>query len=282
MMAVSAMDMALHDLAARSQGISVARMLGGALRDRDARLCQRALHRRGRRSLRRLSGRRSMTCSAVASAPSSRGSAPRPGRTALAMRAMRRPGRAGRRADGGHQPGLHGRRRDRERAAHGGGRPSLDRGAVAARGHRRLPGGRRRRRAARIAGGEALGSLAAFRDFLSARTFSVLQPDLTVCGGFTRIPARRGARGRLRRAGHAARLRHAGERACRAADGRAAGATPRRRADALSLHRDRRHAEPAADAARARWSRGPDGTHGGAGPAGHRASTSIRRGSSPG
>jgi D-galactarolactone cycloisomerase len=36
-----------------------------------------------------------------------------------------------------------------------------------------------------IAGGEALGSLAAFRDFLAARTFSVLQPDLTVCGGFT-------------------------------------------------------------------------------------------------
>jgi L-alanine-DL-glutamate epimerase-like enolase superfamily enzyme len=36
-----------------------------------------------------------------------------------------------------------------------------------------------------VAGGEALGSLAAFRDFLQARTFSVLQPDLTVCGGFT-------------------------------------------------------------------------------------------------
>lgn len=36
-----------------------------------------------------------------------------------------------------------------------------------------------------IAGGEALGSLAAFRDFLSAKTFSVLQPDLTVCGGYT-------------------------------------------------------------------------------------------------
>jgi len=36
-----------------------------------------------------------------------------------------------------------------------------------------------------IAGGEALGSLAAFRDFLAAKTFSVLQPDLTVCGGYT-------------------------------------------------------------------------------------------------
>jgi D-galactarolactone cycloisomerase len=36
-----------------------------------------------------------------------------------------------------------------------------------------------------IAGGEALGSLAAFRDFLLAGALSILQPDLAVCGGFT-------------------------------------------------------------------------------------------------
>ena len=36
-----------------------------------------------------------------------------------------------------------------------------------------------------ISGGEALGSLAAFREFLGARTFSLVQPDLSVCGGFT-------------------------------------------------------------------------------------------------
>lgn len=36
-----------------------------------------------------------------------------------------------------------------------------------------------------VAGGEALGSLAAFRDFLVANTLSILQPDLTVCGGYT-------------------------------------------------------------------------------------------------
>ena len=36
-----------------------------------------------------------------------------------------------------------------------------------------------------ISGGEALGSLAAFRDFLVAGTFSILQPDLTVCGGYS-------------------------------------------------------------------------------------------------
>jgi D-galactarolactone cycloisomerase len=36
-----------------------------------------------------------------------------------------------------------------------------------------------------VAGGEALGSAAAFRDFLIAGAVSILQPDLTVCGGYT-------------------------------------------------------------------------------------------------
>ncbi|SFJ77650.1 D-galactarolactone cycloisomerase [Bosea sp. OK403] len=36
-----------------------------------------------------------------------------------------------------------------------------------------------------VAGGEALASAAAFRDFLVAGTLSILQPDLTVCGGYT-------------------------------------------------------------------------------------------------
>lgn len=36
-----------------------------------------------------------------------------------------------------------------------------------------------------LAGGEALGSLAAFRDYLATNAFAVLQPDPTVCGGFT-------------------------------------------------------------------------------------------------
>ena len=36
-----------------------------------------------------------------------------------------------------------------------------------------------------IAGGEALGSLAAFRDFIAAGAFSIVQPDMTVCGGYT-------------------------------------------------------------------------------------------------
>jgi D-galactarolactone cycloisomerase len=36
-----------------------------------------------------------------------------------------------------------------------------------------------------IAGGEALGNVRAFKEFLSAGTFSVLQPDLAVCGGYS-------------------------------------------------------------------------------------------------
>jgi D-galactarolactone cycloisomerase len=36
-----------------------------------------------------------------------------------------------------------------------------------------------------LAGGEALGSLAAFREYLVAEAVDVLQPDVTICGGFT-------------------------------------------------------------------------------------------------
>ena len=38
-----------------------------------------------------------------------------------------------------------------------------------------------------IAGGEALASLAGFRDFVTAGAMAVLQPDLAVCGGFTGV-----------------------------------------------------------------------------------------------
>jgi D-galactarolactone cycloisomerase len=36
-----------------------------------------------------------------------------------------------------------------------------------------------------VSGGEALGSLAAFREFFEAEALSLVQPDLGVCGGFT-------------------------------------------------------------------------------------------------
>ena len=36
-----------------------------------------------------------------------------------------------------------------------------------------------------VAGGEALGSLASFRDFFEAGALAIVQPDMTVCGGFS-------------------------------------------------------------------------------------------------
>jgi L-alanine-DL-glutamate epimerase-like enolase superfamily enzyme len=36
-----------------------------------------------------------------------------------------------------------------------------------------------------VAGGEALANLAAYRDFLALDTFSILQPDLSICGGYS-------------------------------------------------------------------------------------------------
>ncbi|MFZ4286526.1 mandelate racemase/muconate lactonizing enzyme family protein [Variovorax sp. HJSM1_2] len=36
-----------------------------------------------------------------------------------------------------------------------------------------------------VAGGEALGSLASFREFFQAGALSMVQPDMTVCGGFS-------------------------------------------------------------------------------------------------
>ena len=50
-----------------------------------------------------------------------------------------------------------------------------------------VPGYQSFARAARVAtaGGEALGSVRAFRDFLAAGTFDILQPDLSICGGYS-------------------------------------------------------------------------------------------------
>lgn len=52
-----------------------------------------------------------------------------------------------------------------------------------------IPGYRAVPRAAStaVAGGEALASLAGFRDFVVADAMAVLQPDLAVCGGFTGV-----------------------------------------------------------------------------------------------
>lgn len=183
MMAISALDMALHDLAARARGVSVARLLGGALRDRMLAYASgpfiaeggdpygaypaqvEALLRRGFRAIKPRVG--------VA-----------PHRDGAVMRAMR--------AQVGPDVGLM---------------VDINQGyavgaAIASARHMAeadllwieeplspedIAGAAAVGQAAAcaIAGGEALGSLAAFREALVARAYSVLQPDMAVCGGFS-------------------------------------------------------------------------------------------------
>jgi D-galactarolactone cycloisomerase len=183
MMAISAVDMALHDLAARGMGVSVATMLGGALRDRMLAYASGPFIAEGaapyatypaqvedllRRNFRAIKPR-------VGADPRGDGAA------MLAMRAQ-----AGDDValmvdiNQGYTVGaaIESARRMEEagllwieeplQPEDIGGYQALAQVVRCA-----------------LAGGEALGSLAAFRDFLQARTFAVLQPDLAVCGGFT-------------------------------------------------------------------------------------------------
>ncbi|WP_431284897.1 mandelate racemase/muconate lactonizing enzyme family protein [Humitalea sp. 24SJ18S-53] len=183
MMAISAVDMALHDLAARSQGISVARMLGGALRDRMLAYASGPFIAEGtdpygaypaqiegllQRGFRAIKPR-------VGVAPRLDG---------IAMRAMRQQSgpdvalmvdiNQGYTVGSAIQSAKHMEEADLlwiEEPL----QPEDIGGYQAVAQATRCA----------IAGGEALASPAAFRDFLQARTFSVLQPDLTVCGGFS-------------------------------------------------------------------------------------------------
>ena len=183
MMAVSAVDMALHDLAARGQDISVAQMLGGAVRDRMLAYASGPFIAEGGAPYAAYPAQVDDLLHRGFRAIKPRvGAGPR--RDGAAMRAMR--GQAG--ADvalmvdinQGYTVGaaLESARHMEEadllwieeplQPEDIGGYQAVARGVRCA-----------------IAGGEALASLAAFRDFLVARTFSVLQPDLTVCGGFS-------------------------------------------------------------------------------------------------
>ena len=183
MMAISALDMALHDLAAQARGVSVAEMLGGALRDSlpayaSAPFITEAADPYGhyqaevetilRRGFRAVKPRAGVSPRAD-------------GAMALALRRQIGPELAlmvdinqGYTARAAIESGL--------RMAEAGllwieepVQPEDIPGyaAVAAA----LP--------TAIAGGEALASLAAFRDMLVAGGLAVLQPDLTVCGGYT-------------------------------------------------------------------------------------------------
>ena len=183
MMGVSAIDMALHDLAAREQGISVAQMLGGASRQR---------------MLAYASG------PFIAEGPEPYGAYPTQIEALLRrnFRAIKPRAGISPRQDGAMVRAL--RRQVGEEVAL---MVDINQGytvgpalaSIRAMEEADLLwveeplqpediGGYQTVAAAApcaIAGGEALGSLAAYRDMLQARAFGVLQPDLTVCGGFT-------------------------------------------------------------------------------------------------
>jgi D-galactarolactone cycloisomerase len=183
MMAVSAVDLALHDLAARARGIGVARLLGGALREGLLAYASGPFIAEGsdpygaypaqvddllRRNFRAIKPR-------VGAAPRKDGAV---------MRAMRR--QAGEDValmvdiNQGYTVGaaLESIRHMEEADLLWIEEPLQPED---------IAGCQAVAQAARcaIAGGEALGSLAGFRDFLAARTYAVLQPDLSVCGGFS-------------------------------------------------------------------------------------------------
>ena len=130
-MAISAVDMALHDAAARARNVPVSALLGGALRDsmfayasgpflklgddpyRDFPADTEKLQRLGYRAFKPRIGHD-----------------PRAdGRSIVAMRKQIGPDAC---ADGRHQPGFYRPRRHRVCPAHGGGGSALDRGTGSA------------------------------------------------------------------------------------------------------------------------------------------------------
>lgn len=182
-MAISALDMALHDAAARGRGVPVTALLGGALRDRvfayasgpflkpdgdpyrDFPAETERLLKRGFKAFKPRSG----------VDPRADGAA------ALAMRKQI-----------GDDAALmvDFNRGYTARAAVASARRMEEAGLLWIEEPvppEDIPGYQTFARAVdvAVAGGEALASLAAFRDFFAAQTLSIAQPDLSVCGGFS-------------------------------------------------------------------------------------------------
>jgi D-galactarolactone cycloisomerase len=182
MMVISAIDIALHDLAAQMHGISVAALMGGAVRNE---------------------------VFAYASGPFVR--MPDPYREyqrevdqylSLNFKAIKPRGGVEPRADGIMANALR-----KQVGPDIGIMVDINQGYTAAAAIRAarfmedadllwieepvqpedIPGYQSFARAARVAtaGGEALASVRAFRDFLAAGTFDILQPDLSICGGYS-------------------------------------------------------------------------------------------------
>jgi L-alanine-DL-glutamate epimerase-like enolase superfamily enzyme len=183
MMAMSAIDMALHDAAARSRGISVAEMLGGPLRDRVFAYASGPFMREGGDPYRHYPDEVGSYLDLGFRALKPRaGLSPRADRKMIdAMRAQVGEGIA--LMVDMNQGYASGAARSSAFSMQDAGllwieepvQPEDLPGYVAVARSSSTP----------IAGGEALASPAAFREFLEAGALSVLQPDLTVCGGFT-------------------------------------------------------------------------------------------------
>ena len=182
-MGISAVDLALHDISAKAQGISIAALLGGAVRDR---------------------------VFAYASGPFMRpGNSPYAGFEAEAEGYCRR-GFRGVKPRGGFSPRADGAMAIALRKQLGSDAALMidfNRGYTAPAAidaARRMdeagllwieepvlpedvPGYKAFTRivATAVAGGEALGNLAAYREFFVANCLAVVQPDLTVCGGYS-------------------------------------------------------------------------------------------------
>ena len=183
MMAISAIDMALHDIAARVRNVSVAAMLGGALRDR-------------------VFAYASGPFIADRQAPYANYGAEVESYLARGFRAVKPRAGADPKSDGNMALALRSLVGDDIGLMVDINQGYTARAAIASA--RRMEGadllwieepvlpedtgGYRAVAAAvptAVAGGEALGSLAAFRDFLAAGALSIVQPDMTVCGGYT-------------------------------------------------------------------------------------------------
>uniref|UniRef100_UPI003101A83B mandelate racemase/muconate lactonizing enzyme family protein n=1 Tax=Neorhizobium sp. EC2-8 TaxID=3129230 RepID=UPI003101A83B len=181
-MALSAIDMAVHDAAGQILGVSVARLLGGPVRERVFAYASGPFIKEGR---------------GYDDYPTEVENYLRKGFRAIKPRAGLTPAKDGRmviemRALVGDDVGLM--VDVNQGYSLGGATESLRRMEEAGLmwveeplQPENISGYRQLARSVRVAlaGGEALGTPAAFRDFLEADTFSVLQPDPTVCGGFT-------------------------------------------------------------------------------------------------
>lgn len=183
MMAISALDMALHDIAARERGLSVAQMLGGALRDRVFAYASGPFLRDNQ-----------APCAHFNSEAESylklgfRAIKPRAGLSPRADGQMIRSMRDAVGPDIGLMVDINQgytvgaactSAREMESVSLLWMEEPVQPEDVA--GYQTIA----RSTSVPVAGGEALGSLASFRDFLAASALSVVQPDMGVCGGFS-------------------------------------------------------------------------------------------------